>query len=249
MVDMDRIYVSIYYLKTLHYLFFFFAVFSLTAGVMFSGFALLESLSFFGLSLFYCISSLFVAYRFYKDYREIIEPFRIIRVYFFPYISLVLLTLASVTFMIWIFPSIAPLIFSFLFINYYMFFVIITGFVVSRFRIISRLFEVYNLYILGRAKSIAIKYVLFTDVNEYEVGSNQSIDEILDDIWAHRNYPLPYIRMLEITICEKHIIDINRMLDRMRGAEDEKEKVLMKSLETLKEDYHRKIMSIEQKRD
>jgi hypothetical protein len=246
---MDRIYVSIYYLKTLHYLFFFFAVFSLTAGMMFLGVALLESLSFFGLSLFYCISSLFLAYRFYKDYKEIIEPFRFIRVYFFPYISLVLLTIFSVTFMVWVFPSIASLMFSFLFINYYMSFVIIIGFVVSRFKIVSRLFEVYNLYILDKAKRIARKYALFADVNEYKIGSDQNTDEILDGLWSHRNYPLPYVRMLEKAICEKHIITISRTLDRVKDKKDEREKDLMRSLENLKEDYFRKIREIEQKTD
>lgn len=247
-VGMDRIYVSIYYLKTLHYLFFFFAVFSLTAGIMFYSFALLESLNFFGLSLFYCISSLFVAYRFYKDYRRVIEPLMVIRVYFFPYISLVLSTIISVTFMFLTLPSIASLMFSFLFINYYLFFAIITGFGISRFGIVSKLFEVYNLYILGRAKNMAMKYAVFADINEYQAGSDQSIDGLLDDIWAHRNQPFLYIRMFEIAICEKHITDINRMLDTMRGTIDEREKTLMTSLETIKEDYHRKIRIIEQKK-
>ncbi len=249
MARADRIYVSIYYLKTLHYLFFSFAVFSLTAGVMLSGSAFMESLSFFGMSLFYCASSLFIAYRFYRDYREAAEPFRIIRLYFLPYISLVPCTMVPVVAMILTFPSLAGLVYSFLFINYYMLFVIAIGFAASRLRMISKLFEMYGSYTLGKARRLAEKHALFPELaGGYKIGSDPAIDEILDGIWAHRDYPLPYVRMFETAACERHIIDINRTLGKMKDAGGEKD-ALARSLESMKEDYHRKIREIEQKKD
>jgi hypothetical protein len=246
---MQRIYVSTTYLKTLHYLFFSFAVFSLAAGIMFFSFALIESLSFFGLSIFYCITSLIVAYHFYKNYREIIEPFRVIRLYLPPYLILVVWTIGTMAFLVWVFPSITGLIYSFLFINYYMFFVVIIGFAVSRFRIVSRFFEFYNLYVLGKAKSLAKRHALFLDISEYETGSDSMIDELLDEAWAHKAYPLPYVRRLETALCEKHIIDINRMISKMKDDTAVKDKDVIESLEKMKEDYLKKIREIEQKID
>jgi len=246
---MQRIYVSISYFKTFHYLFFSLAVFSLTAGIMLFDLAEFEALSFFGLSFFYCASSLLVAHYFYKNYRELAEPFRVIRIYLVPYIILLFWTFACTAFLIWIFPYVAGLVYSFLFINYYIFFVIIIGFVSSRFRVVSKFFEVYDLYMLRKAKGIAKQYALTTDAAKYEVGSDPKIDEMLDEIWTHRTYPIPFVRKFESAVCEKHVIGINRMLRNMTGQAKEKDKTVVESLEKMKEDYLRKIKEIAQKED
>ncbi len=225
------------------------AVFSLAAGIFFFDFAKFESFSFFGLSIFYCASSLVVAHYFFRNYREIAQPIRVIRVYLVPYLVLALWTLGSTFFLVWILPSLVALIYSFLFINYYIFFVIVIGFVISRFRVVSRFFEIYNFYILGKAKKLAKKYAFTVDVDEYVVGSDPKTDGMLDDIWAHKAYPVPYVRRLETAICENHVVDINRMLARMRECADPKEKAMSESLGMLKEDYLRRIMEIEKKVD
>jgi len=246
---MERIYISTYYLKTFHYLFFSLGVFSLTAGIMFFDPESLGSFSLFGLTVFYCASSLMVARYFYKNYREIIEPFRVIRIYFLPYLLLVLWTIGSVTLLVWTFPVIASLIYSLLFINYYIFFVIVIGFAASRLKMVSMLFQTYNLYILTRAKSLARRHSMIDDVNDYAVGSDSEIDGMLDEIWAHKKYPLPHVRRFEIALCDRHVIEINRMMEKLRGQPGEKQKRLLESLEKMKDDYLQKIREIEQKTD
>jgi hypothetical protein len=246
---MDRLYFSGYYVKTLHYFFFSFAVFALTAGIVFSGFAQAESLSFFGMTVFYFTSSILAARRFYREYREIIEPFRIIKTYFLPYLLLAVLTVISVTILVTVAPSISGLVFSFLFINYYMLFVSAIGYAAGRFKFVSRFFEMYSFYVLREAKNLACRYALFGDVKKYKVGSDQRVDRILDEIWAHRSYPLPHIRMLETAICEKRILEIEKALEGMKGRSEESESAIAGSLEGMKEDYHRKIREIEQKKD
>ncbi len=246
---MKNIYVSIYYLKTLHYIFFSFAVFSLTLGIMLFNYVFAEAVSFIGLSVFYCVFSMLIARFFYKNYKEIAEPFKVIKVYFLPYVSLVLFTVFSVTYMVLFYPSLIALVFSFVFINYYTFFAVMIGFVVSRFKVVSKVFEMYNLYTLGEAKKIAVKYAVFSGVKEYKAGSDQKMDEALDNIWAHKDYPLPYVRMFEVALCEKHIIEINRTLDRMKATKDEKDNDTRRSLERVKEYYHQRIKEIQLKED
>jgi hypothetical protein len=246
---MERLYLSASYLKTFHYLFFSFAVFSLTAGIMFFDFARFESLNFFGLGLFYCLASLLAAYYFYRNYREIVEPIRVIRLYALPYIILVFWTILSLTAVVLVTPSILGLVYSFLFINYYMFFVVLIGLAAGRFRFISRFFEVYNFFILGRAKKIARKYALTIYTAHYKIGSDPKLDAILDEIWVHRSYPIPYIRKFETTLCEKHVIEINRILEKLKAHADEKNKTTIESLERMKGAYLKKIREIEQKED
>jgi hypothetical protein len=245
---MERIYIRIWYLKSLHYFFFSLAVFSVTAGIVFFDFMAWESLSFFVLGYFYCLSSLLIAYYFYKDYRETVEPLMVIKLYFLPYMVLSLWTIGTMVLLIWTLPHILSLLYTFLFVDYYIFFFIVIGFALSRFRIVSKLFEMYNIFILRNAMRIAKKYASFVDVTEYSIGNSPETDEILDEIWAHRDYPLPFIRKLELSICDKHVIDINNMLNRMR-REVATEKIIIKTLNKEKEYYLKKIVDIQQKVD
>lgn len=247
---MDRIYIKAWYLKTLHYFFFSVAVFSMSAGIMFFDLFSWESLSFFILGWFYCVSSLTIAYYYYRDYRETLEPFRIIKLYFTPYIILVFWTVISMAILLWIFPSLSALIYSFLFVNYYIFFIIIIGFVSSRFKIVSNLFEVYNRMVFNKALELAGKHAFAVNVSEYKIGSHPQIDELLDEIWAHKDYPLPYVRKLEIAICDKKIVEINRTLEKLRkGKATDATKRVIKALEEEKKDYMDKIVKIKKKVD
>jgi hypothetical protein len=124
---MEKIYLSANLLKTLHYTFFYFAVFSFTLGLFFIGFFPSESLSFLLLSIFYTISSFVSAYYFYKDYKIQIEMFKVIKLYLPNYMIITFLTIFSLLIMITITPSLFALIYSFVFINYYTFFITILG--------------------------------------------------------------------------------------------------------------------------
>lgn len=247
---MERFYVRIYYLKVLHYFFFSLAVFSITAGTIFFDFVAWDTFYFFGFGYFYFLSSLAVAYYYYRNYREALHAIKIVRLYLIPYTVLVFWTVGFTSLLVLIFPSLLLLVESFLFIDYYVFFVIAIGLVLSRFRVVSKFFEMYNIYVLTEALKIVKQYAHFVDVSGYSVGSNTQMDEILDDIWTHMDYPLPYIRKFEIAVCEKHIIDMNRMISKMldRGA-DETEKRIITYLEKMKSDYLKKISKIQEKVD
>jgi hypothetical protein len=247
---MERLYIRIYYLKIFHYLFFSLAIFSMTSGIMFFDFVTWESLSFFVLGYFYCVSSLVIAYYYYKDYRQTLEKMKIVRVYFVPYMVLVFWTIGCFTLLVWTFPSILPLVNSFLFVDYYIFFFIVVGFALGKFRLVSKFFEVYNIFVLRRAMKIAKEHASFVDVSEYKIGSDPEMDEILDDIWVHKDYPLPDVRKFETAVCESHIASLDKVLGRMRmKVLKETEKTMMKSFENLREDYMEKIRKIEEKVD
>jgi hypothetical protein len=191
-----------------------------------------------------------VAYYYYKDYKKSIEPIKIVRFYLIPYLVLVFWTVVCMLVLVWAFPSVIALVYSFLYVDYYIFFFIIIGFIVSRFKIVSKFFDMYNIFILQKAMGEAKEHAIYVDVGKYSIGSDPEMDEILDEIWAHRDYPLPYIRKLEIAICEKDIIDINNMMARIkeRGVDAMDEKII-KHLEKMKDNYLEKIRKIREKVD
>jgi len=248
---MERIYIRVYYLKILHYFFFSLSILSLTIGIMFFDFMSFDSLVFFGLSYAYCISSLAIAYYFYKDYKETMEALRIIRLIAFPYIVISVFTVGAVALMASIFPFITELIYSFMFVNFYVIFVLVIGLAMSRFRMVSRFFETYSYIIMRKAKRIAEKYALITDVQQYRIGTNPEADQLLDDIWANRDYPLPYVREFEIALCEEHVRRINRIIGNLKSKPgiEKHEENFMKSMELMKENYMDKIRKISTKKD
>jgi hypothetical protein len=84
---------------------------------------------------------------------------------------------------------------------------------------VKRFFDIYNIYFLGKAKNLALKYTHLPDVSRYSIGTNPLIDEKLDDIWAHKKYPHMQIRNLEIELCKQHITLLKMKIKRsMRGV-------------------------------
>lgn len=247
---MKRIYIKASYLKILHYFFFYLAVFSFTAGMMFSAFFQAESISFLVMGAFYFFACVIVAFYYYRDYTVLVEPNKVVRFYLSPYLVIAVFTVVSITFMVWIVPSLIDLINSFLFVDYYIFFVIIIGYAFSRFRMIYRFFRVYNRMVLKNAKGIADEHSGFIDAREYVVGSSVEIDEILDEILAHSDYPLPYVRKFEIAICERHINNLSRLIEKIKqGRVRESDRKIIENFEKSKRGYMEKIRKIEQKVD
>lgn len=245
---MEKIYLRAYYMKSLHYFFFALAVFSLGSGVIFFQVLTVESLSFLGLSVFYFLSSETIAYYYYRGYRQFMDPFIVVRTYLIPYMALTLWTIGSLVAFVLFFPSILPLIRSFLFIDYYIFFLIVLGFVFSRMKVVSGLFRMYDKMGLRRAMRIAKRRASSVDVDTYSIGSDPRIDEILDDILTHEDNPESYVRALEIAVCERHIANTSRIVNniRKRGAEEE-EKDLLESMKKIRESYIEKAREIGKK--
>ncbi len=240
---MEKIYIRAYYMKILHYFFFSFAVFSVTGSMMFFESFSWESASFLFMGIFYCIASMIVAYYYYKNYKQALEPFRIIKAYFVPYMVLVIWTIGSMAVLVLFFPSIRSLIYSFMFIDYYIFFFIVIGFILSRFNVVSKLFDTYTAYNLNKAKKIAKQYAYAANVSYYTVGNNPEMDEMLDDILANKSYPLPHVRRFEIALCERQIIETNRLIERSPDA------TTKETLEKIRDGYEEKIRKIKEKID
>lgn len=248
---MGRIYLGIYYLKILHYFFFALAVFTLTTGTMFFESFTLESLNFFLLCAVYFVTSLYTAFLLYRSYTKLATPIIVVKTYLLPYPILALWVFAMTLFLIYIFPSLAGLVFSFLFVNYYIVFLLVLGVLIGRFGVARRLFEFYNTFNLKRAQVIASKYSRVIEVKGYEIGSDPKADEILDDIWKHKDYPLAQVKKLEARLCEIEITKINKsieILERWKERSNEEDK-LLKRLKKEKLEYIKKIDKIQELSD
>lgn len=246
---MNKVYITARYLKTFHYLFFYFSVLSMSLGIMLFDYSGVESLNFFVFAIFYSAISFLTAYYFYKDYKAKIEPIKIVKIYFVGYLIIVILTISSLVFLFLITPSILALIYSFIFINYYVLFFLILILFFSRFEFVSKIFEFYNFLNLEKARKIAMEYAITHYIESYKIGSDPKIDEILDDILAHKDYPLPYVRKFEIAICEKRLVEVNRLLEKIGKNIDPITQKIKKSLEESKELYLQKIKELEEKID
>jgi len=184
----------------------------------------------------------------YRPYRELASSLIVIRTYVLPYPLLALWTFGLTFLLTYVFPSLAGLVYAFLFVNYYILFLLAIGILVGRFRIVRRIFEVYNHMNLKKAQKLASEYSHVVNVMTYEVGSDHEVDEILDEIWHHRGYPLPQVKKLETVLCEMQIIKINKAmetLERMRKRTGVEERMLCRLREERAE-YIDKIKRIQE---
>jgi hypothetical protein len=242
----ERIYLGIYYLKILHYFFFSLAVFTLTSGIFFWELFTIESINFFVICAVYSLFSLYIAHSMYRSYTELAEPLMVIRSYVLPYPLLSFWTCVLTFFLVYVSPRLTELIYAFLFVNYYIVFFLLIGLFVSRLSFVGKLFEVYDNLSLRRAMGLASSYSHIAEVEAYRIGSDPRADEMLDDIWKHRDYPLPYVKELETRLCEmrmykvdKSIKALERIPERTRTEEE-----LLKRLKTERSEYLRKMEKV-----
>ncbi len=169
-----------------------------------------------------------------------------VKTYVLPYPLLTFWTFALTLFLVYAFPFLTELVFAFLFVNYYIVFFLLVGILIGKFRVVRRLFEFYSYFNINRAQKIASKYSRVVDVTEYEAGSDPKADEILDDIWHHRDYPLPHVKDLETRLCEIEITKINKSIEILEKRKErrEEEDKLLKRLKDDKEKYMKKIEEI-----
>ncbi len=206
---MEKFYIRLYYLKMLHYFFFSLAVMSLTFSVIFYDVIIFGSQILLAISVFYCLSSLYVSTRFLKRYKELERAPSVLKRVVLPYIVLAFYTLGMTLGFALFFPWIIQFVYSLLFINYYIFFVIVIGMVLGRFEIVGKLFEVYSDMILKRAMKIVREYAIIPEARGLRAGRSMVADEFLENVWAHRDYPLPHVRALE----KRLILDQIRNID------------------------------------
>jgi|GEM_PF-1275238 len=248
---MERIYIGLYYLKILHYFFFSLAIFSLVSGVIFMESFTLESLNLLFLSSIYSSVSVYIAFSIYRAYKKLAEPIMVIRTYVFPYVLFAFLTLVMTLSIIFIFPYMTELVYAFLFVNYYIIFFIAGGIIMSRFSVAKKTFEFYSNLGLIRAKRFASRYSRVVDLKEYDVGTDTEADELLDNVWDHKDYPLPYVRALEIKVCEIKISNLGRSIQVLesRAERSPEENKLIGVFKAEKQNYIRKIHDVQELRD
>jgi hypothetical protein len=201
-------YISLSYLKMMHYTFFFFALLSLVFGIVFFDVFLTESMALMFLFVFYFVLSLVTAHFFYQSYKETADALMIITQHSKYYILIAFTTLFSVFLIISFYPDLLGFFYSVYFINYYYFFIVIIGFGLSRFHIISRLFRVYGLLTMKRALGIARKHAKTPELKGYKIGDDPEIDQLLDRVVTKSNYPKPTVRQIEIRILEKRVKEL-----------------------------------------
>jgi hypothetical protein len=239
----ERVYLGIYYLKILHYFFFSLAVFTLTSGIFFWEFFTIESLNLLAICAVYSFFSLYIAHCMYKSYTQLAEPLMVIRNYVLPYPLLSFWTCVLTFFLVYVSPYLTDIVYAFLFVNYYIVFFLFIGLFMSRLKFVGKLFEVYDNLGLRRAKSLASRYSHIAEVDSYRVGSDPKTDEMLDDIWNHRNYPLPYVKELETRLCEMQMYKIERSIKALERIPErtKTEEELLGRLKTEMAEYLRKI--------
>jgi hypothetical protein len=248
---MERIYLGIYYLKILHYFFFSLAVFTLTAGIILFESFTLESIILFSMCSIYSGFSVYIAHSIYRAYKILVEPIMVVRTYLLPYIVLTFLTFGMTISFALIFPYLTEIVYAFLFVNYYIIFLLLGGIIISRFRIVKKTFEFYSSLSLIRAKRLASKYSRVVDTKEYDVGADPEADELLDNIWKNKDYPLPYVKALETRICEIKIQNLTKSIQVLEARTERtpEENKLIEIFNTEKQNYVRKIQEIGQLKD
>ena len=73
----------------------------------------------------------------------------------------------------------------------------------------------------------------------YKIGSNPFIDEVLDDIWSNKNYPVPHVQRLEVELCQDKISEIEGRMELAKKWNWSKK--IREHLEREKKRYEKKI--------
>jgi hypothetical protein len=210
---MERIYVRARYLKIAHYMFYSLAVFSITSAfALWSSFTE-QSVGMIIFSVIYLNASIWLAYFFYKDYKIQLEKVIVVTRYARPYIILSISVFAMTELLLYLIPEMGGLIYSMMFINFYYAFIIIIGGFLYLIKPIRRLFEFQSARALRKGMEIASKYSHFSDVLNYQIGTSPFIDEVLEDIFNNKDFPVPHIQRLEIEVFQSKISDIESRLE------------------------------------
>jgi hypothetical protein len=236
---MEKIYVRARYLRIAHYLFFSLAVFSVTSAFALSGLFAGEVIGLFIFSLMYLNASLWLAYFFYKDYKIQLKDIRVVSRYAKPYVILSIAVFAMTELLIFLVPEMGGLIFSMMFINFYYAFIIIIGAGLYLVKPVRRLFDFQSAQALRKGKEIARKYSHLGDVINYKIGSNPFIDEVLDEIWSNKDYPVPHVQRLEVELCQDRISEIDGRIELAKKWNWSKK--IKEHLEREKKRYEKKI--------
>jgi len=210
---MEKIYIRAQYLRIAHYLFYSLAVFSVTSALALYGMFADQAIGLFIFSLMYLNASMWLAYFFYKDYKIQLKDIKVVSRYAKPYLILSIAVFVMTEMFIFLVPEMGGLLFSMMFINFYYAFIIIIGAALYLVKPVRRLFDFQSAQALRKGKEIASRYSHLSEVISYKIGSNPFIDEVLDEIWSNRGYPVPHVQRLEVELCQEKISEIEGRIE------------------------------------
>lgn len=247
------LYISSDYFQIIHYYYFCMGIFSFTAAFMF-GFP--YSLYFIVFCVLHSATSWYMSWFIEKRMKKlvVIESSG----YILSHVLLTILT-AGLTLFLWYYQLFLErfLIDSIIQINYFVFVLGLLWYILSRFNVVSGLFDYFDTVTLNRAKRLIISKreklglrKLITDgrIKSYKPGSDPEIDSVLISAWKERKSEIKEnIYEFETRMCERIVEAFNNRIEKITSIPnpnpmDEK---LIKSYKRTIMDYEKRAVEYE----
>lgn len=217
------IYIGVEYFQMIHYYYFCMGIFSFTAAVVF-GFP--YSILFMVFCILHSVISWYVAWFMQK----VMKRFIVIQSsgYMFSHFILTLVVSAS-TLLLWYYEILIErfLIDAVIQINFFVFFLGLLWYMITRFNVAGEVFEYFDEISLRRAKSLIIskrdelglgRLISDVRIKSYRPGSDPEIDSMLISVWKERKSSLPErIHEFEVKMCEKLIENFRNNIEKIKS--------------------------------
>jgi hypothetical protein len=247
------IYVGVEYMQTIHYYYFCMGIFSFTAAFIF-GFP--YSVFFIVFCILHSVISWYIAWFMQKRMKKfvIMESAG----YMLSHVLLTVFT-AGLTLVLWYYQIFMErfLIDSIIQINYFVFFLGMLWYVMTRFSLVISLFEYFDSLTLRRAKGLIIRKreelglkKLMTDmaIKSYETGSDREMDSMLISLWRERDTNLlENVYEFENALCERTIEKFRKRVEKLksRPVQTAIEQKMIRSYERFIKDYQEDALEYE----
>ncbi|UCD06809.1 MAG: hypothetical protein JSW41_03130 [Candidatus Aenigmatarchaeota archaeon] len=241
------LYIGAEYFQIIHYYYFCMGIFSFTAAIMF-GFP--YSIFFIIFCIIHSAISWYVAY----FMEERMRKFVVIQSsgYMASHVLLTFLT-AGLTLFLWYYQVFIErfLIDSIIQINYFVFFLGLLWYIMTRFGVVGNLFAYFDSLTLRRAKRLILnkrgelglkKLITDIKIKSYEPGSEPEIDSILISVWRERESNIERnIYEFETKMCEKIVEKFRDRIEKIKSKPDLTltDQKMIRSYERFIEDYER----------
>jgi hypothetical protein len=239
---MERVSVMRQYLKAAHYFFYSMVVLSLTSAIIFWDMFTRESVVFVIYCMLYANVSVWLAYFFYKDYRQELQGTEAVRRYIKPYAMLSVFVVLGAEALAIMAPDLGLLLVSLLFINFYYIFIVIIGLSLYLLKPVRRLFQFETGRTIKNGKKIAAGLSRMRDVRSYRPGTDPIMDEMFEDVWEHRDYPVSQVQRVEAEFINRRIRDVEHRI--YLEERRESSPMIMKRLEGEKQKYEKMLEDV-----
>ncbi|MCK4496930.1 MAG: hypothetical protein KAU24_01960 [Candidatus Aenigmarchaeota archaeon] len=248
-----NIYIGVKYFQIIHYYYFCMGIFSFTVAIIFGFPYYLYFIMFY---ILHSGISWYVALFMEKKMKK----FVVIQSsgYMVSHALLTVLT-SGMTLVLWSYNILIEkfLIDSIIYINYYIFFLGLLWYVMTRFDVVSELFAYFDSLTLKRAKKLILnkreklklrKLITDIKIKSYEPGSEPEIDSILISTWRKRKSRLVRnIYEFETKMCESIIKKFRDRIEKLRSEPVTRltDQKMIKSYENFIQDYEKTALEYE----